>query len=381
MKRVLSCALAIALFVSILCSCNASRTGRTVTVMDEMLAEKIEVKLLNTENKNSETVTPELKGEEDGEYKEYEFSADTDKYDRMVIVSDGEESIELALNEYVNGWDISSYGVNPIAESRPDYEIKTFKYSKTEKDVYIWTPDDYDGKSKDKYSVIYMTDGQNLFEERATSFGSWGAAESAQNMMQNSGNKVIIVGIDDSTSNRDSELTPDIGDIAEMADKENYENGTGEYFSDFVYKTVVPYIEKNYNVYTDPEHTAICGSSSGGIESFYIGMEHPDKFGTIGALSPAFALYDNSTWVKYLKSKDFSKYQPKIYIYNGNADDLEKLLLTGAESMPENLAKINYPKDKITFKKYDKGMHNEAYWRAVFPEYLKIMFSKEENTK
>ncbi len=67
-----------------------------------------------------------------------------------------------------------------------------------------------------------------------------------------------------------------------------------------------------------------------------------------------------------------------MYIYNGGADELEKFLLIGAKSMPENLEKINYPKDKITFKYYEKGMHNEAYWRAVFPEFLKLMFDKDK---
>lgn len=379
MKRVLSCGLIITMAALLLCSCGSSdKKGHVVTVRDEMLAEEIKVTLKSTTSGESETVTPELKKAEGDEYKDYSLTADTDKYDRMIITSDGSDSIELAVNEYINGWDISSYGVKPLGLSRPDYEIKSFKYSKTEKDIYIWTPDDYDESSKEKYSVIYMTDGQNLFEERATSYGSWAVAESAQNMMQNSGNKVIIVGIDDSTSNRDSELTPDIGDVANVSDKENYENGTGKYFSDFVYNTVVPYIEKNYNVYSDAAHNAICGSSSGGIESFYIGVEHPEKFGTIGALSPAFGLYDDSTWVKYLKTKKFNKAYPKLYIYNGAADDLEKFLLEGAQSMPQNLDKINYPKGKITLKTYDKGQHNEAYWRAVFPEFLKIMFTPEK---
>ena len=56
------------------------------------------------------------------------------------------------------------------------------------------------------------------------------------------------------------------------------------------------YINKNYNTYTDKEHTAICGSSSGGLEAFYIGMEHSDKFSSIGALSPAFLLFNENTW-------------------------------------------------------------------------------------
>ena len=379
MKSLIALGLIAAVMCAALSSCGAAdKNGKTITVRDEMLADEIKVTLKNSENSNSETVTPELKDEEGDEYKDYSLNVDTEKYDRMIITSDGSDSIELVVNEFVNGFDISSYGIKPLGLSRPDYEIKSFKYSKTEKDVYIWTPDDYDKNSKEKYSVIYMTDGQNLFEERATQYGSWGVAESVQNMMLNTENRTIVVGIDDSTSNRDSELTPNIGDIANVSDKSNFENGTGKYFSDFVVNTVKPYIEKNYKVYTDAAHNAVCGSSSGGIECFYIGMEHSDKFGAIGALSPAFGLYNDSTWVSYLEKKDFSKNRPKIYIYNGGADDLEKFLLTGAKSMPDNLKKIGYPEDKVTLKIYDKGMHNEAYWRAVFPEFLKIMFTNKK---
>lgn len=54
-------------------------------------------------------------------------------------------------------------------------------------------------------------------------------------------------------------------------------------------------MEKNYNVYTDPLHTSICGSSNGGIAAFYMGMERPGKFGTAGVLSPSFRAFDEET--------------------------------------------------------------------------------------
>ena len=85
-------------------------------------------------------------------------------------------------------------------------------------------------------------------------------------------------------------------------------------FCDFVVNTVVPGIEKQYNVYTDPVHNAISGSSLGGMESFYIGMEHPEKFGNIGAMSPSFWMYDDQVWEDYLKQKDFSENAPFVYM-------------------------------------------------------------------
>ncbi len=169
----------------------------------------------------------------------------------------------------------------------------------------------------------------------------------------------------------DDELTPNLGTPTDPG----YEDGHGAYFCDFLMKTVIPYVEKNYNVYTDRDHTAICGSSSGGIESFYIAMEHPEKFGTVGALSPAFSLFDNETWNKYLTKKDFSKGYPRVYIYCGEGNDLESALLPGAKDMPENLSKINYPAENIYYYTAKKALHNELYWRVIFPDFLKYLYN------
>ncbi len=377
MKRIVALFLSVIIVLGI--SACSEQKGHEICIRDEFFSEKISVTFLSSKTNKTEKIDFEYTRDsnDDSEYVDHYCKADTDKYDRMYFEYDGQKSSLLAFNDYVSGWEITSYGILPLgATEAGDYEteIKTFKYGDTTKDIYIWKPDDKVSASKGKYSVIYMTDGQNLFNKTATSTGCWNVADSVVNMMKNSDNKAIIVGIDDGTSNRDSELTPDIGDV-EKDSQATFENGTGEYFSDFVYETVVPYIEKNYDVYTDAEHNAICGSSSGGIESFYIGMEHPDKFGTIGALSPAFGIYDDDTWVEYLKSKKFDKNYPFVYIYNGDADDLEKWLKEGAESMPDNLDEIDYPKKKIKLSIYKNAQHNESYWRAVFPEFLDVMFN------
>lgn len=385
MKKIISIILSVLLGVTFMASCSNSKTenktktqtGHKIYIRDDYSAEVLKVKFLNTQSGAKETVKPE-KIKENDDYTTYSVYGDTKKYDRLIVSSDGTDSIELAFNDYVNGWHISMYGMIPFTydekEEPVDYAVKSFKYDKdNKKDIYIHTPKGYKKDSKEKYPVIYMTDGQNLFDNGATSHGCWSVAESVRSMQKNVGKSVIIVGIDDSTSNRDSELTPNIGKVVDVSsvDGGSFENGTGKFYSDFVVNTVMPYIEKNYNVYTDREHTAIAGSSSGGIESFYIGMEHPDKFGAIGALSPAFSLFSDKTWVKYLKSKKLDKNKPFVYIYNGDSDDLEKYLKKGAVSMVDNLKKVGYNDKDIMLRVYDKGMHTEKFWRAVFPEFLK----------
>ena len=383
MKKALCLIFCIALLALTLTACgNTDPNTHPFVVTDKAARENITVTLSSTDSDD----TLELKLKKDRLSNEsssvFTGNADTALYDRVVITADGVESEELAYNDYTDGWDLSSGRCYPgldNAEYTPKYERKTFDYQKRTKDILIWTPEDYGENPDEKYSVIYMTDGQNLFDRSATSTGSWAVAESALAMAANGGEKCIIVGIENADGWRDDELTPDIGEVL----SQDYEDGHGAYFSDFVVDAVMPYINENYSVYTDREHTHICGSSSGGIESFYIAMEHPDKFSSVGALSPAFLLYSDETWVDYLSKKDFSENAPLVYLYcgNGKADQLEQQLYIGTVAMPDTLKKIGYPEDKVVMKLYEDGIHNEMYWRAVFPDYLKYAFPKTESAQ
>lgn len=375
MKRILSAILCITLIALLFTACGNANESHKLTVTDKVARENITATFKNSDSAETLEVKMKKQDASDQTLASFTGSADPAQYDRVILDADGTESIELAYNDYVSAWDLSSGRPYPGSEVyEPQFERVAFDYESRKKDVLIWTPDDYNASSSEKYSVIYMTDGQNLFDRSATSTGSWGVAESALAMAKNGGEKCIIVGVENAPTWRDEELTPDIGEVRDAS----YENGKGKYFSDFVVDTVMPYINEQYNVYTDREHTHIAGSSSGGIESFYIAMEHPDKFASVGALSPAFLLYSDETWVKYLSEKDFSKNAPLIYLYcgNGKSDQLEQQLYTGTKSMPDNLAKINYPSDKVILKLCDDGIHNEMYWRAIFPDYLKYAFPK-----
>ena len=375
-RRILCLILSIMLTAALLCSCGepAEESGRLLYIKDSSKAESITAVFKSTQTGKTEEVQLK-KIDSQEEYTEFSCSADTSEYDRVTIVSDSSSTPELAYNDYVSGWELGSRRFYPYTHGKentePKYERKSFEYQNRTKDILIWIPEDYQPFGE-KVSVIYMTDGQNLLSRSATSTGSWGAAESVAAMAAMGGERCMIVGIENADGWRDDELTPNIGEVLSP----EYEDGHGQYFSDFLVNVVMPYINENYNVYTDREHTHICGSSSGGIESFYIAMEHPDRFASVGALSPAFILFGDDTWVEYLKAKDFSKYAPLIYLYCGksDSDSLEQMLCSGVGPMMDDLSAAGYPKDKIVKKIYDDGVHNEMYWRAVFPDYLKYAF-------
>lgn len=309
--------------------------------------------------------------------KVYHHNVDVEKYDRIIFNNGVDyQTVNIPLTKASSGFEISGGSKNSMLVNNYAYKPGKGKMTKTsltysagyEKKIWIWTPSDYNPQNPEKYKTIYMTDGQNLFDDHRDGHGGWNVTGAIESMILNGGKGVIVVGIDNGNSKRDSELTPDIGDVISKY-KNGYENGTGETFSKFVVNTVMPYVQANYNSSDKAEDNIIAGSSSGGIEAFYIGMENMDVFGGIGALSPAFMLFNTSTWNDYFTKYDFSLDKlPKIYIFNGKNDSLELELHQGAIDMYNNLLSKGYDKEKITFMCEDGYSHNESFWRIVFPD-------------
>ncbi len=313
----------------------------------------------------------------------FSMTVDATKYNRVIFNNGSTQTHDLPLSKASSGYFIDKKMNGKLMASLYPYgqsgEGKITNVNMDypdgyKKRIYIWTPEGYDPSDKSKkYSVLYMCDGQNLFGQATTLSGyEWECDETVLSLMQNGGDGIIVVGIacGNTEALRNHELTPNIGNLATgMGIDSSYENGGGKVFSDFVTDTVIPYVENNYNVNSI---RGIAGSSSGGIEAFYIGMENMDKFRYIGALSPAFILYNKSVWDEYLGAKDFSGNVPRIYFFNGNSknDQLEQALYTNATAMEGWMKAKGYPADKMTTVVDQNGTHSEAFWALYFPEML-----------
>ena len=359
----------------------------TLYIRDEAKNAEMTATFWNSSNDKTEDVKME-KAEETDKYILYSCEGDTNTYN-MVHLSYGESqpTMDVAFNEMVSGWYLYQDELLPYTKGKepsysPKYETKEFEFDGYKKNVYIWTPDGYDKDSDEKYSVIYMLDGQSvLSKEIGNEIQCWDVAQHVESMMSVTDNKAMIVAIetkggiteDGKTINtRDDELIPDIGEFLEWNGQTVNSKKRGNDFSNFVYDTVVPYVEENYNVYTDAAHNAVAGSSFGGLGSFYIGMDHPDKFGTIGAFSASFQIYKPETLEEYAKKVIALENKPFVYFYAGGyATDT-----AASDVMVYNyLAENGYPKDKIVFNKDEDGEHFVPYWRNTYPEFLSVMFT------
>lgn len=315
----------------------------------------------------------------------YMLDVDVSEFNRVVFNNGTSQTMNASLSVASSGFYIAkntpknSMALGVYAFNETNYG-KIDKVSLNYPDGYkkpiqIWTPNGYDPADTDtKYPVIYLLDGQNQFLGTTNGYGGW-VTDKIVTCLQTNGHKgFILVGIDNSR-NRDKELTPDIGDVVAKY-KGTFENGVGETFSNFVANDVMEYVKANYNVSDKPEDNAIIGSSSGGIEAFYIGMENMDKFGNIGSISPAFMLFGKADWDTYLAKFDFTDADklPRIYFFNGGNDSLEKELKPYAEAMPQWMAKLGYPEEKLTFVFEDTFSHNEYAWRMIMPEIIAWLF-------
>ena len=224
--------------------------------------------------------------------------------------------------------------------------------------VWIYLPISYNSSSK-KYPVLYMHDGQNVFDDATSFSGEWGVDE-ALDTLGLKYKECIVVGIDNGADKRLNEYCPYDFSLNGIAanDKSNVVEG-GKYV-DFLVKTLKPFIDKKYRTLKDSKNTFTAGSSMGGLISMYAVLKYPKVFGGAGVFSPAFwvgpKIFDD------IKTKG-KKVNAKIYFYAGDEE--------GESMVPMTLRAFNemhkVSKSKMCEVIRAGGKHNEQRWRAEFP--------------
>ncbi|NPU89287.1 MAG: esterase [Fervidobacterium sp.] len=278
---------------------------------------------------------------------------------------------DMVVNITVNHW--RDFVEKQQAGLRKTYtgNIKLIKdfYSPelgNKRDIIIYLPPDYE-TSNERYPVLYMHDGQNIFDA-STSFSGveWGADETAEDLIKKGLIRpIIIVGIYNTGAERMNEYSPWVDS--------NYGGGKGDSYAKFIVNTLKPYIDENFRTLSDRENTAIMGSSMGGLISLYIGFEYNDVFSKVGAMSPS-VWFANRRLIDYIKSAE-AKAFTMIYVDMGTAEgsnpeahlndarELYKVLIT-----KENLD-VMYVEDR-------GAPHSESAWARRLPEALLYFFGK-----
>ena len=221
--------------------------------------------------------------------------------------------------------------------------------------VLIYLPENYT-VAKHRYPVLYIHDGQNVFDDTTSFAGEWGVDEFLDSTKAK---QSIVVAIDNGGNKRMNEYCPYDFTLNPQKPKEN--KGEGSQYVDFLAKTLKPFIDKKYRTLKDKKNTFITGSSMGGLISFYAVLKYPKVFGGTGIFSPSVWICKEDL-LNLVKSNG-EKVKSKIYFYCGKMEgpgmvpDMLKVF--------EGLAAIS--KSKMTVVIRDDGKHNEPTWRKEFP--------------
>lgn len=230
------------------------------------------------------------------------------------------------------------------------------------RDVIIWFPPSYDSLQTKTYPVLYMHDGQNIFDPLTSSFQvDWQLDETADSLIRTGEiEEIIIVGIYN-TLNRYSEYSP---------------NDTGYLYMKFIVEELKPMIDKNYRTKPFREYTATGGASMGGLISLMLAWEHSETFSKAACLSPAF-LNRNFNYVSTVSEYEGNQKPIKLYIDNGG-DALDNVLQPGIDLMLEALKNKGYEQGKdLCWFKDENAAHSESSWSERSWRFLKMFFGKE----
>ena len=245
----------------------------------------------------------------------------------------------------------------------------------SEKLVRVFVPEHEEGET---FPVIYMTDGQNLFEDNhPMQFGCWYTREAVRAESKNEGQAAVIVGIynNDGPEQRANELTPkSIGRLEGPEEIRSRISPSGELFDDFVINTVMPAVEAHFPVMTGRNNTAFCGSSSGGLQTFFTVLTHTDKFCAGGVFSPPFMFYSFEDLTKWIHGK-IKPDMPYLYIYTGAGDELEKIIYQSTEMTYDVLTEC-YPAEKLNEVILLENRHHETAWAEIFKDFLHTFLTR-----
>ncbi|MDB5013144.1 MAG: histidine kinase [Daejeonella sp.] len=231
-----------------------------------------------------------------------------------------------------------------------------------DREVTVWLPPGYQKNSKQRYPVIYMQDGQNLFDAAKTSFGvEWGIDETVDSLVRLKViPQVIVVGINN-TADRSKEYAPG-------------EKGTA--YMHFMVNKLKPFIDKTYRTLPDAEHTIVGGSSSGGLISFMLAWQYPTVFSKAICMSPALKISDID-YVKVVNQHSQNKKEIFLYLDNGGIG-LESDLRPGIDEMITALKTAGYKEGRdFVFVVDPTAKHFEAEWAKRLPEALRLVLNSK----
>ena len=244
-----------------------------------------------------------------------------------------------------------------------DMIITPFQLNRT---IHLYLPDDYE-YSDERYPVMYMYDGHNLFYDEDATYGkSWGLLE----FLNHYDKDFIIVGIECNHEGRErlNEFCPYdcphsyLGDII----------GKGEQLMDWVIDELKPYIDEHYRTIPFRECTGIAGSSMGGLMALYTVIHYKQYFSKAACLSSAIGLCQNQL-KEELKNADISP-DTRVYMSHGKKETRNQQHLNHVQNLLSYFYKEFVKRGAASYINITNGQHNEASWEKENEVYFDFLW-------
>ena len=229
--------------------------------------------------------------------------------------------------------------------------------------VWIYLPVGYASGAR-RYPVLYMQDGQNVFDDATSFSGEWGVDETLDSLRA----RAIVVAVDNGGSARMSEYDPWKATNASLG------GGEGDQYVNFLVTTLKPLIDKRYRTLRDPAHTGVMGSSMGGLISLYAVLKRPDVFGRAGVFSCACWVARPYVYA-FARAAGKPRKDARIFFVAGELETKDGEPARDQREMVDTLVAAGWRRDvNVRSIISADGKHSEWFWRREFPSAFQWLF-------
>lgn len=239
--------------------------------------------------------------------------------------------------------------------------------------VRVWLPPGYDDPNQQgrRYPVLYLNDGQNLFESSTAFAGvEWQADETADRLIrEGSIPPLIVVGIDNTGVHRLREYMPHRSFHPRMLRVQ------GHHYPDFLTKEIMPFIEITYRAATGPENTGLGGSSLGALIALYTAIARPGLVGKLLLESPS--LWASGRHI-IKESRSVRIWPERIFLAVGTDEaghaDRNRTVVDDVRELSAIIRRAVLSEKRLQLVITEGAGHTESAWAARFPEALRFLF-------
>ncbi|GAB3637612.1 alpha/beta hydrolase-fold protein [Hymenobacter arcticus] len=232
--------------------------------------------------------------------------------------------------------------------------------------VWVYLPPGYEGGTQ-RYPVLYLQDGQNVFDQYTSFAGEWGVDETLDALAASGLDPrgCVVVAVDNGGRHRLDEYSP-------WRNKRVKRGGEGAQYVDFLVDTLKPYIDHHYRTQPARDSTGVAGSSMGGLLATYAALRYPAVFGRVGVLSPAY-WFATPALLSYV-AQQAPRSDTRWYFVCGAQESptMAPLMATVRDA----LQAAGVPDNNLNYKVLVDGVHAEWFWRREFGEAYRWLFAE-----